>query len=335
MLLFFLTLMHFAVDGCCGAALADHATVEYDYTAILRLFALYNLVAFGGQWLAGLALDKRPRWIGGALPCALLLLGAGTWLNAGILAQALCLGAGNCLFHAAGGSLVLRRFRTCAEPGVFVSSGAVGLALGLNGFIPDDAFLAVCAVSTAALLLLLRRPGTLISTEKPKGFTVTLPLLACLLLLLGCVTLRGFGGGGRSTEYALLFPCVFMLGKAAGGFICDKMGWGKTVLGVFLLSFLALQIKGLPGALLLTLAFNMTMPLTLWLTSRCLPHLPGLAFGLTAGCLLPGAFLNLGAIPAQAMAVAVFILLSAAGMLFEWNEKRRQKQESPCPNNAS
>ncbi|MBO4312173.1 MAG: hypothetical protein J5828_04175, partial [Desulfovibrionaceae bacterium] len=195
MLIFFLTLMHFAVDGCCGAALADHATVEYDYTAILRLFALYNLVAFGGQWLAGLLLDKRPRWIGGALPCALLLLGAGTWLNAGILAQSLCLGAGNCLFHAAGGSLVLRRFRTCAEPGVFVSSGAVGLALGLNGFIPDDAFLAVCAVSTAALLLLLRRPGTLISTEKPKGFTVTLPLLACLLLLLGCVTLRGFGGG--------------------------------------------------------------------------------------------------------------------------------------------
>ncbi|MBO5490348.1 MAG: hypothetical protein J5960_02815 [Desulfovibrio sp.] len=320
-MLFLLTLLHFAVDGLCGAALAAHDQGGAAYVDILRLFALYNLIAFGGQWLAGLVLDLRPRRLPAALPLAVLALGAGLLPGLGWMPQAICLGAGNCLFHAAGGSLVLRRYDTYAAPGIFVSSGAVGLALGLNSVVPPPVFLALCATGTAATLVVLRRQGLPpIRGSRNRGSGSRLPQLACILLLLGCVTLRGFGGGGGggAASRLLLFPCVFALGKALGGLCCDHIGYGRTILAVFLLSFLALQVEGLLCPLLLALAFNMTMPLTLRLAHWCCPAYPGLMFGLAAGCLLPGAFLGGLAlsVPPHVMAVAVFLSLFAAGELF-------------------
>ena len=131
---------------------------------------------------------------------------------------------------------------------------------------------------------------------------------------LACVVLRGFGGGGRCPGLPLLFPCVFALGKACGGLVCDRFGLKATALAVFLLCFLALQFGGLVPALLLAFAFNMTMPLTLRLAHWCFPKAPGLIFGLAAGCLLPGYFFKDAlALPPQAMAVLVFLGLFLAG----------------------
>ena len=73
-----------------------------------------------------------------------------------------------------------------------------------------------------------------------------------------------------------MFPCVFALGKAAGGVLCDYVGYPKTILAIFLLGFFALQGEGLIFALLLAFAFNLTMPLTLRLLHRCAPARPGL-----------------------------------------------------------
>ncbi len=323
MLIFLLTLLHFAVDGICGAALATYETAASDFSAVLYFFGLYNLIAFGGQWLAGWITDRYTFLSPHTFPSALLLLGGGSIAALGMPVQAVLLGLGNCLFHAAAGGMVLRYYVTYKEPGIFVSGGAVGLALGLNGLCGEIFFLLVAA---SAILLL---PGflkhacrthmcePLISVQsKPPSVSVLSALIGCVVLLLGCVVLRGFAGSGHAANQVLLFPCIFALGKILGGLCCDRFGYNATVLLIFILGFIGLQWTGLLPTLLTILAFNMTMPLTLRLLHRCNPSRPGLMFGLAAGCLLPGAFFHSLFTPApQVMLVVQFLSLFAAGVL--------------------
>ncbi|MBQ7248850.1 MAG: hypothetical protein IJS21_02335 [Deltaproteobacteria bacterium] len=317
------TLLHFAVDGVCAANLARYAWGEPRLEPILFYFGLYNLIAFGGQWAMGWWLDCRPRHIAPSLIVSPLLLAAGCLEGQGILWQTVFLALGNCLFHSAGGSLILRGSRNFSEPGIFVSSGALGLALGLNGFCGAVPFLLLCLAAAVALAVLLHFRGLpefavadpIASDEAAPRSTGTAALLFAAFLLLACVVLRGANGGGTS-GYVLLFPCVFALGKVLGGLCADHFGYNKTVLAIFLLGFLSLQWQGLLPALLLALSWNMTMPLTLRLLHRCRPDRPGLMFGLAAGCLLPGYFFreHLTVLPGL-LIVLQFLALSFTGWL--------------------
>ena len=308
------TALHFLVDGICAAVMAAYAVQEPSLAPIVYYFGLYNAIAFGTQWLTGWIFDKKENWIRYAFPFILVTLGMGTQATLGIKAQTLLLGIGNSVFHVAAGSLVLRRYTTYKELGIFVSSGAVGLALGLNCIVGAYPFLFACAVLCAAVTQRLWR------TEIPEAVAVqTVPRQwltgICLVLLLGCIVLRGFGSGGAASPYVMLFPCVFAAGKALGGIICDRAGYRNTILFIFLLSFIALQLSGLVASVLLVLAFNMTMPLTLRLVHWCKPRYPGMMFGLAAGCLLPGVFYKGFSIPPQGMTVLQFLCLAAAGWL--------------------
>ncbi len=319
-----LTLAHFCVDGVCGAALAAYAFGEPYLAPIVYYFGLYNLIAFGGQWCAGWFFDERPRTILSALFVAAVFLAVGLVSSLPVWLWVAALGVGNCVFHAAAGGLVLRRYENFGPPGIFVSGGAVGLGLGLGGFCPAWIFY---VLYLAAAIFAVKRAGVLPETnggvqEKPSAppFVV----FCCAAALLLCVVLRGFGGGGSAGAPAMLFPCVFALGKAAGGVLCDRVGYPKTILAIFLLGFFALQGEGLIFALLLAFAFNLTMPLTLRLLHRCAPARPGLTFGMAAGCLLPGAFYP-GAVfvPASAMIVLQFLCLWLAGRAL-FREKGRE-----------
>ena len=310
------TALHFLVDGICAAAMAAYAVQEPSLAPIVYYFGLYNAIAFGTQWLTGWIFDKKENWIRYAFPFILVTLGMGTQAALGIKAQTLLLGIGNSVFHVAAGSLVLRRYTTYKELGIFVSSGAVGLALGLNCIVGAYPFLFACAVLCAAVTQRLWR------TEIPEAIAVqTVPRQwitgICLILLLGCIVLRGFGSGGAASPYVMLFPCVFAAGKALGGIVCDRAGYRKTILFIFLLSFAALHLSGLVASVLLILALNMTMPLTLRLVHWCKPRYPGMMFGLAAGCLLPGVFYKGFSVPPQGMAVLQFLCLAAAGWLLQ------------------
>ena len=353
------TALHFLVDGICAAVMAAYAVQEPSLAPIVYYFGLYNAIAFGTQWLTGCFLDKKENWIRYAFLFVLVTLGLGTQSALGIKAQTVLLGIGNSVFHVAAGSLVLRSYTTYKELGIFVSSGAVGLALGLNCIVGPYPFLVACSVLCAVVAQRLWRteipetvavktvlqdlsvgtvPDALFSQKtqqtETKSFcppetpdrnlpNVSLQWLSgiCLVLLLGCIVLRGFGSGGAASPYVMLFPCVFAAGKALGGIICDRVGYSKTILFIFLLSFASLQLSGLVAAVLLVLAFNMTMPLTLRLVHWCNPRYPGMMFGLAAGCLLPGVFYKGFFIPPQGMVVLQFLCLAAAGWLLQKSVK--------------
>lgn len=326
------TALHFLVDGICAAVMASYAVQEPSLAPIVYYFGLYNAIAFGTQWLTGFLFDKKENWMRYAFLFVLVTLGLGTQAALGIKAQTLLLGIGNSVFHVSAGSLVLRRYTTYKELGIFVSGGAVGLALGLNCIVGPYPFLLACTVLCAVVTKRLWRTeipeaGDSVSPETVNGNVSTAPLRGltgiCLILLLGCIVLRGFGSGGAASPYVLLFPCAFAAGKALGGIVCDRAGYRKTILFIFLLSFIALQLSGLVASVLLVLAFNMTMPLTLRLVHWCKPRYPGMMFGLAAGCLLPGVFYKGFSIPPQGMAVLQFLCLAAAGWLL------RKSMEKP------
>ncbi|MBO4368780.1 MAG: hypothetical protein J5803_01570 [Desulfovibrio sp.] len=315
-MLFLLTLLHFAVDGFCAAQLAEHALIFGNDAALLELFALYNLIAFGGQWLAGLVFDFHPRF----LPKALLLASCFLFVAAMpflALGHAVFLGLGNAFFHAAAGSLVLRRYASYAAPGIFVASGALGLALGLSRFLPSLFFGAIilCGTLFAFLLLCTSLPakGDSLCSHQKRGHPA---LFFCVFLLLLCVLFRGFSPAHETKECVLLFPCAVAFGKALGGILCDRIGYRKTLLVFFIVAFLALQIEGLLSSLLLAFAFSLTMALTLRLANLCFPLYSGCVFGLTAACLLPGAFWGTMTLAPQAMVALVFLAMTFAGSLF-------------------
>jgi hypothetical protein len=324
-LLAIFTALHFLVDGICAAAMAAYAVQEPLLAPIVYYFGLYNGIAFGTQWLTGWLLDKKEQWIRYAFLFVLVTLGAGTQSALGIKAQTVLLGLGNSVFHVAAGSLVLRHYTTYKELGIFVSSGAVGLALGLNCIVGPYPFLLACAVLSVFITYCMWHADTVVfvqtdaGSSKEPGVSLNLFTGTGLVLLLGCIVLRGFSGGNAASPYVMLFPCVFAAGKALGGIVCDRAGYRKTILFIFLLCFAALQLSGLAASVLLVLAFNMTMPLTLRLIHWCNPRYPGMMFGLAAGCLLPGVFFKGFSIPPQAMAVWQFLCLAAAGWLLRKN----------------
>lgn len=146
------TVLHFSVDGVCGAVLAEYAVYEEIFSMVVYYFGLYSVIAFGLQWITGLILDRRKDFVIHALVLAPVFLASGMITGLGIFWQAVLLGIGNCLFHVSAGILILERYTGFKEPGIFVSSGALGLALGLQEFVSAFAFEAVCAVFTGNIL---------------------------------------------------------------------------------------------------------------------------------------------------------------------------------------
>src|SRR5207244_4404688 len=97
---------------------------------IVQLVVLYNVIAFGGQPLAGLVVDRfrRPR---AAAVCGTALMIAALLLQSAPVAAVVLAGAGSALFHVGAGALALCATPGRAEgPGLFAAPGVVGLAVG-------------------------------------------------------------------------------------------------------------------------------------------------------------------------------------------------------------
>ncbi len=290
MLLFLNSLAHLLVDGLCAATVFGPVQGAADFTALVLL---YNTLAFSTQCLVGLAADRvRRHGVSAAAAMVLVVLGFALPLPAWLR---ICLvGAGNSLFHVAGGAMTLERSGGKAGPlGVFVAPGAIGLTLGTLWPVLGTAFAILLACCAAAVIPLEKAAPVMAPSEEGGESRIG---LAVPLLLTLAVAVRAVGGSAVSFPWksgavmALALTAFVFAGKTAGGFLCDRLGARKTapisiVPAAVLIAFCsAWAAPSLAGQLLL----NLTMPVTLWLLYRAMPESPGFAFGLAASALWPG-----------------------------------------------
>ena len=354
-----LALQHFLVDGVCACSL--YLLLRSGGLGdLLWVFILYNVLAFLTQPLTGWLADRiaHKHW---QLLASMLLLTIGVaallippLLGRGVGGEAIFLGLGNSLFHTWGGKQVaVTTGNDMRALGIFVSTGALGLAVGmLYASVP------LLLVMLLAYCLVSSRYVVVSRCEVPRKETTsylvprkeTTPLLwgvwvGFLLLFVAfrsgvsTVFTQALGTG---TWAVLMAATVAMLGKAFGGFLCQWTGWLKGLLLMLVFTLIPpllgrgvggeaillgrgvggeaiLLVRGVGGEALSLFSISCTMPVTLWLSNRLLPGREGLSFGLLAAALMPGYLLAQSSPPWEGVGEASLSLLSPliSTILFE------------------
>lgn len=321
--------MHFLVDFVCAWAMFSFfSSGPEGYLNIL----IYNFCAFALQLPLGTLLDlqkDRRR-----LPLIWSVSGAALTV-AGALIHPAVLGLGNALFHVGGGMDVIHgdfaHNRKGADLGVFVAPGALGLYLGgligrENGTFLILLFAALLLVGPACLLFARHEPAAGNPAVKPCRNGTGVLIVCCFAV----VVLRSWAGLSISfswkAELGLVSVLAVALGKAAGGILAVKFGVAGTMTTSLLLSSLCFLLGNHPvfGILALFL-FNMTMPVTLYMLAKNLPHLAGFSFGLLTFGLFLG-FLPVYAGFAPPLSPAVFgFLVSLISLALLWLGRKAVK----------
>ena len=308
-------LLHFLVDGLCICCLYLATVGKMD---IVTTYVTYNVLAFLTQPLTGWWADwmRQRHWmlLGSVL---LLTLGVAacqlsTINEQFIMPTAVLLGIGNSLFHVWGGKQVaVNTGNDIRALGVFVSTGAFGLAVG--GVLASWSLLYVFLLSICILAIQTLQAQTRPSPSLQGGSSISInektseqgnhPLPvgrvrggSIILLIMLIVAGRSFTGEAFTTGITknamliLLLGATSMAGKMAGGWLAKSMGIWKALLLMVVGTILCFLGKDLHIAVMLTGLFliNCTMPVTLYWANTLLKGYEGLAFGLLAAALIPG-----------------------------------------------
>lgn len=305
-------LLHFLVDGLCVCCLYLLLSA-YGGPALVGSFILYNVLAFLTQPLTGMLADSR--FLPLLLPLAVVFLAIAVVLASLLFANtsptthlspltpllvAFPLGMGNSLFHVWGGKIVATTTGNDARAlGLFVSTGAFGLAVGmwLHTWWVLYLFLIMIALLAVMGPMWLIRPT---SPARPSAIgAISLKpqfVWGILLLLMGFVMFRSFLGEiltigvTKAGAMALLIGGIAMLGKALGGWVAHGAGlFAAFILAIAGAVSCMLLNSFAPWLWLLGLLFiNGTMAVTLCWANSVSPGREGLAFGLLAAALMPG-----------------------------------------------
>lgn len=291
------SILHMLVDCICALSMLGHfVNSENGYF----YFWIYNFSAFALQMPVGVLQDALNLWYKDRkkeFSYCFVVLGVELTIL-GALVHPVILGIGNALFHVGGGVGTIREDAAKGWKGrglgVFVAPGAFGLYLGKllagngawkTGLLAGAFLMVLLTVAAGVIRKDLPYLTEAIETEERK-----VQQKSRIVLVLGCflvVILRSYIGMVVSMPWkqipllGLISVLAVVCGKAAGGFLAVRLGYGKTTLLTLLIA--ALGYLGLEQALLGILAlftFNMTMPMTLYLLIKELPLLPGFSFGL-------------------------------------------------------
>ena len=330
------SVLHFTIDFGCALFMFRLATVtEYFYIH----FLIYNFCAFALQMPVGLLADK---WnynsivagagcvlTGGTAFVSMMLINGsiGAWIYP---IAVVLVGTGNCLFHVGGGIEVLNEGGSKLSPlGIFVSPGAVGIYLGtILG--KGDAFrseIVFWVLILGGVLLLcwyqvkekgFRSENVLLNGEWKYSGKVMVVTLLCFFIVvvlrshLGMIFTFPWKGRLAGAVWAL---AAVVTGKAAGGFLADKIGVGKAILfsmpmAMICFVFAENMLFGVLGLFF----FNMSMPMTLYLAAAVLNRCKGFAFGLLTFAIF------IGFLPAyfgyRQCTEAVVVTMGAVSLLF-------------------
>ena len=244
---------------------------------------------------------------------------------------AICSGLGNGMFHVGAGLEVLNSSDKAASLGLFVSPGAVGLYIGtvLAPFWIRYSWVLPLGMLLMGLLLLSLNKWGCSSRNAPLSLTKDGSVYLSLLCLFLVVVLRSLLSGEAFSTGQVSIPGIVPVlclasGKAAGGFLGDRIGLRRTAVLSLGATALLLLMPWAYGSLLALFLFNMTMPLTLYEAARLLPGAKGAAFGLLTCALFIGVLPRFGgmALSLSSSLWAVLVMLSL-GLL--WIGLRKEK----------
>ena len=295
--------LHFCVDGLCLCCLY---LATAGVSELLRYFVVYNVLAFLTQPLTGMLADraKRRHWILLASIVMLILAVLETCNSEAsvflLVVLSVLLGIGNSLFHVWGGKeTAVRTGNDIRALGVFVSTGAFGLAVGsvfLSRALMLCLLIGICILALAYLQIDAAKP---IDTTEIDGESKAYPKLlvwAVLILIMLIVAGRSFLGESftgvidKTPMVVLLVGALTMMGKMAGGWLVKWMGMVTSVILLVAGVIVCLVARGNHIGIALAGLFmvNCTMPITLYWANVMLKGREGLAFGLLAASLIPG-----------------------------------------------
>lgn len=339
-------LLHFLVDGLCICCL--YLTTA-DCEEMMTIYVTYNVLAFLTQPLTGWWADRmrQKHWM---LLGAVLLLTLGVMtasirmlfetpniVQALLLIMSLLLGMGNSLFHVWGGKqTAIRTENDIRALGMFVSTGAFGLAIGgvfaswllLYVFLLGIGVLAIAALKFA-------------QGEAPydKVFPADVKLWNgvwfIIVLIMFIVAGRAYVGDifscniPRTTTLILMLGAVSMLGKMAGGWLVKGLGMWKAVLLMVVGIIVCFMVMGKEMHVSVILAglffVNCTMPVTLYWANALLRGKEGLAFGLLAAALIPWhRFFMTAQSIVLILTALIFTILIEYGVLWMLKERRKK-----------
>ena len=309
--------MHFLVDGLCICCLYL-LLPSYGSVGLVKVFLTYNILAFMTQPVTGLWVDRirNRHWV---LLLSILLLtftvGMATLYyslftipyslftlhsSLFIYLLPLLLGFGNSLFHVWGGKQTVALMGNDLRAlGVFVSTGAFGLAVGFvycSWTLLYVLLIALCLLAVFASQDSLEVNHSDDSENSDYSEYSLLIIWIAIVLLMAVVMFRSYVGQDFSSAIVktpaliLVIGIVAMLGKMAGGWLAKGLGIVPSMVIVLLVVLAAMLFResGLAVLLVGIFAINCTMAVTLWLANVVLKGREGLAFGLLAAALIPG-----------------------------------------------
>lgn len=308
------TAAHLLVDFACGYILyAMYTEGEIAAASVASLFILYNMLAFATQFVFGVAADKLKSNGRAFAVLGISTTAIGLYVGSSNPTLTVCLiGLGNSSFHVGGGIDALCESRGMTRAGIFVSAGALGIALGCKFgeklFFSSMHYTVLLVFMAVAVWTFCKGERHNIETpepsEKERGrihakilISATLP---AMLMLVFAVLIRSYAGFAAirpesdSTFVLLLIAAASFAGKFAGGILADLLG-ARIVGTVSLLLCVPLYYLGADSNLFFlaaTFFFNITMPITLVGAARKLPGHEGFVFGLTTLALFIGYFIN-------------------------------------------
>ncbi len=307
------TLSHFMVDLSCAFLVASIKD-----TNIIVALLLYNFCAFALQMPLGLIVEGRfPPLKIASVGIALIIV---SWLFIDYKIVALTIaGFGNALFHLGGGLSVMSKTSKAASLGTFIAPGALGIYLGafLKNIWQIPIILIMC---TLVLLHWVKKDNKATSCDTQFIINHKYWIIISLLIV---VIFRGFIGTLQTfpwkSEWSLAFVLAVVLGKIIGGFLSDKFGALKTGMVSLITSAICFLVPSSPIlGLIGVLAFQTTMPITLWVVTRVTAK--GFGFGLLTFGLFIGSiptFLNLQLqISLTAMTIISLIIFTLGIKLF-------------------
>ena len=313
-------LLHFLVDGLCLCSLYLLMNASFEMLHFFGFFVIYNVLAFLTQPLTGWWADRMEQrhWLL-FLSVAFLTLGVLTvsLLNAPLSANypviavvaSIFLGMGNSLFHVWGGKqTVIKKGNDMRHIGVFVSTGALGLAVGFvlcSWALLYIFLLSICVLGYifvkmeldmkfAQMTEVKGSESDVNDSESPSWGKAVVCL--AIIAIAAFVLFRSFVGESISSGIhkdnllLLIFAAVAMAGKMAGGWIARYSGivWSTSIFIIGAMICYFLKSEGMTTVLIGLFLINCTMPVTLYLANCLLKEREGLAFGILAAALIPG-----------------------------------------------